>query len=52
MKYLKQMMRVPHSTASVGLYLEHGILPTGNETDRRQTVFLHDIVTLEEDPVN
>ena len=52
MNCLKQMMKVPHSTPNVGLYLELPILQIETEIDKRQMTFLDHIVTSNnQDPV-
>ena len=49
LRYLKRIMQVPKSTPNVSVSLELGVLPISKEIHRRKLVFLHHILTLEED---
>ena len=51
-KFLKQILKVPQSTANSVVYLELGIMPLKFEVHKRQLTFLHHVVNLvEDDPV-
>jgi hypothetical protein len=49
LKYLKRMLHAPNSTPNVNVFLELGVLPITYEIHRRKLVFLHHVLTLQED---
>ena len=52
LKYLKWMLRTPRGTCNAFVYLELGILPIKSIINIRKMVFLHHILTLDDnDPV-
>lgn len=52
LKFLKRILGVPSSTANAFTYLELGVLPIEYEIEKRQLMFLHKILQLDQtDPV-
>ena len=49
LKYLKRMLQTPSSTPNVCVFLDTGQLPIKGEIDKQRLIFLHHILTCEND---